>query len=412
MQREIWTENGLIQGSCVAELEPVLDVFVENFKIRGEVGADLCVMQGEQTLLDLRGGYRSTKERIPWQADSLCVLHSCTKGATALCAHWLLDQGDILLHEPVATYWPEFAQNGKDSVTVAMLLNHTAGLPALRASLKPGGYLDWHYMVEQLAAEAPFWEPGTRHGYHMTTFGWLVGEVVRRVSGLSLGDFFRTHIAEPLAVDLWIGLPASEHGRVSRLLRWKPEKGFQHAPFTRQLLAAPKSIQALAYFNNGGYKADSADSYLCEFGAGGGIGNGRALARMYAPIANKGVFNGVRVFSEDQIEIMATTVSAGGQDMTLLMPSRFGYGFMKSMDNRYRPSGHIESCILGANALGHAGAGGSLGFADPDLGLSFGYVMNKMGPGILLNERSQNLVNATYKSMGYRFSNSGSWVKA
>jgi len=109
---------------------------------------------------------------------------------------------------------------------------------------------------------------------------------------------------------------------------------------------------------------------------------------------------------------MATTVSAGGQDMTLLMPSRFGYGFMKSMDNRYRPSGHIESCILGANALGHAGAGGSLGFADPDLGLSFGYVMNKMGPGILLNERSQNLVNATYKSMGYRFSNSGSWVKA
>jgi CubicO group peptidase (beta-lactamase class C family) len=115
-------------------------------------------------------------------------------------------------------------------------------------------------MVEQLAAEQPFWEPGTRHGYHMTTFGWLVGEVVRRVSGLSLGTFFKTHIADPLAVDFWIGLPGSEHGRVSRLLRWKPEKGFQHAPFTRQLLAAPKSIQALAYFNNGGYKADSADS--------------------------------------------------------------------------------------------------------------------------------------------------------
>lgn len=136
------------------------------------------------------------------------------------------------------------------------------------------------------------------------------------------------------------------------------------------------------------------------------------MARLYAPLANKGIFNGVRVFSEDQIEIMATTVVAGGQDMTLLMPSRFSYGFMKSMDNRYRPSGHIESCLLGLSAMGHAGAGGGLGFADPDLGISFGYAMNKMGPGILLNERSQNLVNATYKSMGYRFSNSGNWVKA
>jgi len=412
VNREIWTENGLIQGSCDQEFEAVLDAFVENFKSKGEIGADLCIMRGDHAVVNLRGGYHSQREARSWSQDTVCVVHSCTKAATALCAHRLLDQGDILLHEPVASYWPEFAQNGKDKITIAMLLNHTAGLPALRTSLKPGAYLDWQYMVEALAAEEPFWEPGTRQGYHMTTFGWLIGEVVRRVSRQSLGTFFRTHFGEPLSVDLWIGMPVQEHDRVSRLHRWKPERGFQHAPFTRQLLAEPRSIQALAYFNNGGYKTDSKESYQCEFGAGGGISNARALARMFAPLANKGMLDGARVFSADQVELMSATEVAGGQDMTLLMPSRFSYGFMKSMDNRYRPTGHIESCILGANAFGHAGAGGSLGFADTDLGISFGYVMNKMGPGILLNERGQQLVNTTYECLGYRLSSNGHWVRS
>ena len=198
MNREIWTENGLIQGSCDQEFEAVLDAFVENFKSKGEIGADLCIMRGDHAVVNLRGGYHSQREARSWSQDTVCVVHSCTKAATALCAHRLLDQGDILLHEPVASYWPEFAQNGKDKITIAMLLNHTAGLPALRTSLKPGAYLDWQYMVEALAAEEPFWEPGTRQGYHMTTFGWLIGEVVRRVSGQSLGTFFRTHFGEPL----------------------------------------------------------------------------------------------------------------------------------------------------------------------------------------------------------------------
>jgi CubicO group peptidase (beta-lactamase class C family) len=245
----------------------------------------------------------------------------------------------------------------------------------------------------------------------MTTFGWTVGELVRRVSGLSLGTFFRKNVAEPLNLDFWIGLPDSEFHRVSPIARWKPEKGQKPAPFTHALLHAPGSLQFKALLNTGGFKTDSPESYRSEYGAGGGIGNGRSLAGMYTPLANRGKHNGVTLLSSDHIQLMSAASVATEEDATLLMPSRFGLGFMLSMDNRHRESGAMETCIMGKHAFGHAGAGGSIGLADTQANLAFGYSMNSMGAGILLNERGQNLVDAAYKCLGYRTNSPGFWVK-
>lgn len=400
MERRIELEQGLVTGWCDPALESVLNTFVNNFNTRDELGAGLAIYRHGKCLVDLQGGYSDIERQNPWQKDTLCVVHSCTKAATALCLHHLIDQGQVQLNDPVTRFWPEYGESGKSSTTLAMLLNHTSGIPALKNPLPEQAFLDWPYMTRMIAEAAPFWEPGTQHGYQMTTFGWLIGEVVRRVSGQSLGQYFRANLAEPSGADFWIGLPSEEHHRVSKLARYRPQKGLASAAFTRRLMADPEGIPALAYFNTGKFRADSAASYLAEFGAGGGIGSAQSLARLYAPLANGGRFEGRQLFSGRQVSLMADTSIKGGEDRTLIMPTHFSLGFMKSMDNFERPGGVMESLVLGSSAFGHAGAGGSLGFADPALGLSFGYVMNQMGPGILVNERGQSLVDAVYAVMG------------
>ncbi|MCZ6500989.1 MAG: serine hydrolase [Gammaproteobacteria bacterium] len=412
MEIQVGIKNGFIKGRCDEKFQPVLDEFVRNFNARNELGASVCINVAGETLVDLWGGMKSPgKEAASWEEDTISVVFSCTKAATALCAHMLIDQGKLELNAPVAEYWPEFASHGKEQATVAMMLNHSVGVPALREPVKEGGFLDWDYMSDRLAQEEPFWKPGTRNGYHMMTFGWTVGELVRRVSGQSLGTFFRNNIAKPLHLDFWIGLPESEFGRVSRTLRWRPEKGQKPAPFTMALLNDPNSLQYLAFLNNGRHKTDSPDSYRTEYGAGGGIGNGRSLAAMYTPLANGGLHNDVKLLSNDHIERMRAVSVATSEDATLLMPSRFGLGFMLSMDNRNRESGYMETLILGQQAFGHAGAGGSDGFADTEANLAFGYSMNRMGAGILLNERGQSLVDAVYRCLGYRTDSPGFWIK-
>ena len=336
-------------------------------------------------------------------------MQSCTKAATALCLHLLIDQGRVALTDPVSRYWPEYDQAGKGDTQVAMLLNHTSGLPALNTPLKPGAFLDWDFMTETLAKAAPLWTPGCEHGYQMTTFGWVVCELVRRISGQSLVAFFRQWIAEPLGADFWIGLPSSEHHRVAKLARFKPQRGMAPAAFTQHLIKDSESIPAKAYFNTGGFKADAPESYLAEFGAGGGLTNARGLAKMYAPLAQQGATRDKQFMSPDQVQVMAETAVRGGIDRTLMMPTHFSSGFMKTMNNLDRPGGALESLIFGPKAFGHAGAGGSLGFAEPELGLSFGYVMNQMGAGILLNERGQTLVDALYQSQGYRHARLGDY---
>lgn len=409
IRREI--PNGTIEGTCDARFRAVADEFERNFRERGEIGASVCVSHEGRTVVDLWGGLARPADGVPWTRDTVSIVFSCTKGATAICAHVLASRGVLDLDAPVAEYWPEFARSGKEGATVRMLLDHSVGLPACRTWVNPGGCYDWGYMTELLAAEEPFWKPGTRNGYHMVNFGWTVGEVVRRASGRSLGTFFREEIAEPLGIDFWIGLPEEHEERVAPVIPYIPSPGEPLGAFVQTLLGDPQSIPALSLLNVGGFDPNSREAHAAEIGGAGGISNARGLAGLYAPLANGGALDGVRLVEPRQLARMQEVAMATHEDATLLIPTRFGLGFMKSMDNRRRPAGDRDSVILSSAAFGHVGAGGSIGFADPAAGLAFGYSMNRMGKGILLNERGQSLVDATYRALGYASNDPGVWVR-
>jgi CubicO group peptidase (beta-lactamase class C family) len=285
-----------------------------------------------------------------------------------------------------------------------MLMSHKAGVPAIRQPLPQGALYDWDFMTETLAAEEPFWTPGTRHGYHALTFGFLVGELVRRISGRPLDVFFREEIAQPLGLDCWLTLPASEDARVAPSLPAAPPSA---PPFPAWLLLAltdPTSIPALIFFNNGGYlvpgEADTRAAREAVIGATGGITNARSLCRLYSELARPRLPWRPSLVEPASLVRMSRTISAGF-DQFGQIPSRFTAGYIKSMDNRRGTPGNQDSDILSEDAFGHSGFGGSIGFADPRAALSFGYAMNQQGPGTLLNPRGQSLVDAAYRSLGY-----------
>lgn len=396
-----------VSGSCLDSWLPVAGQFAENFRTRGEVGASLAIYAGEQLVVDLWGGLANPETGATWQKDTVSIVFSCTKAATALSAQLLIDRGLLDLQEKVAHYWPEFATAGKQDITVEMMLNHSAGLPALREPVQQGGCYDWDYMCGRLAEETPFWEPGTRNGYHMLTFGWTVGELVRRVSGASLGSFFQAEIAAPLGIDFWIGLPEEMEPRVAPMIM--ASLATSGSPFADDI-SRPDSIAHLSLLNMGGFDPNSADAHRAEIGGAGGISNARGLAGMFRPIASRGEAAGRRFFSTEAVDRMGRISMATLDDATLRIATRFAEGFMKSMDNRRQKQNNRDSVILAETAFGHVGAGGSLGFADPTAGLAFGYSMNRMGEGILLNERGQSLVDAAYLCLGRSSKASGSWV--
>jgi len=406
--------GGLVEGTCDPAFAPLADEFVRNFTDRGEVGASLCLTLQGRTLVDLWGGMAKPKEGIAWKEDTVSIVFSCTKGATALCAHVLKSRGALDIEAPVSAIWPEFATAGKEAATVRMMLDHSVGVPALRGPVAGEDIYDWDYMTGRLAAEAPFWQPGIRNGYHGFTFGWTVGEIVRRVSGRSLGRFFQEAVAGPLGLDFWIGLPEAIEPRVAPMIYHLADAGERDAsPFLQAALGDKNSIAALFLFNVGVWRQGGANTragHAAEIGAANGITNGRGLAGMYAPLACGGSLDGVELVDPDTLAMMGEVSMATHQDATLMIPTRFALGFMKSMDNRRR-IGPNQSALLGRAAFGHVGAGGSIGFADPECGLSFGYTMNKMGPGLLLNDRGQALVDAAYRCLGYRGNASGVWLK-
>lgn len=408
---DVKTKSGRVSGFCDPKFHHVAEEFVKNFEVRGEIGASVSLNVEGETLVDLWGGYSDPDTKTAWAKDTLSLVFSCTKAATALCAHRLIDQGKMELDAYVSQYWPEFAQNGKQNVTVRMMLNHSAGLPAFREPIKEGGYYDWDYMIERLSAEAPFWDPGTRNGYHLMSFGWTVGELVRRVSGMSLGRYFKENFAEPLGLDYWIGLPEEHEERTARMLPYTPSAEDKPTDFITHIMTKPASIQHLCFLNSGNFQPNCREAHAAEIGGGGGIANARALAGLFAPLANGGSLNGVTLLSSDHIAKMSAVSMATMEDATLLIPTRFALGFMKSMDNRYRSSGDLETAIIGDKAFGHVGAGGSIGFADPECHLGFGYSMTKMGAGLMLNDRGQMLVDTAYTALGYRTNEPGHWVK-
>jgi CubicO group peptidase (beta-lactamase class C family) len=388
--------TGAVHGSYDLRFTAVVEAFVDNYVAHGEIGASVCVVHQGETVVDVWGGAADKRTGQPWEKDTLVVVYSCTKGATALCAHLLSARGQLDLEGPVSEIWPEFARNGKTSATVRMMLDHSVGVPVFRGDVADGELYDWDRVVARLEAEEPFWEPGTRNGYHMLNFGWTVGELVRRASGRSLGTYFREEIAEPLGLDFWIGLPEEHESRVAPIVPYVRSKGEPLNDFAKTLLADPASIPALAMTNTIGFRPNSRACHAAELGGGGGIANARGLAGMYAPLS----LGGGTFFEPADVDRMRRVSTATNRDATLCMPTRFAMGFMVSMDNRAVPL--ADSAVLGEHAFGHVGMGGSIGFADPSLGLSFGYAMNRQGNGILLNERGQGLVDAAYACLAPR----------
>ncbi|GHB04767.1 serine hydrolase domain-containing protein [Streptomyces termitum] len=386
-----------INGEVAPGFEPVREAFAANFTQHGDIGAAVCVYWHGRPVVDLWGGVADADTGRPWDRDTLQLVYSATKGGTATAAHMLVERGMLDLDAPVAKYWPEFAANGKADIPVRWLLSHQAGLAALDEPLPLSQALAWDPMAAALAAQRPLWTPGTAHGYHGRTWGWLVGEVIRRVSGRSPGRFFAEEIARPLALDFFIGLPTSERGRVSRMVYRRPAVDLTTVPTEevpeelREQVAAwrdPNSFsnRAFAVTDPAAIDFDSPEVQAAELPSSNGIGTAHALARMYAALI--GEVDGVRLLARETLA-SATEEQASGEDQVLLFPSRFSTGYMLPTEG---------NLMTGPNAFGHTGRGGSLAFADPEHGIAFGYAMNHIisGSG---DVRAASLTEAVRKSL-------------
>ncbi|MEV4434001.1 serine hydrolase domain-containing protein [Streptomyces sp. NPDC049585] len=387
-----------VQGTVADGFEPVRDAFADNFARRGERGAAVTVYRDGRKVADLWGGARDAGEAPsgPWTRGTAQVVRSATKGVAAAVLLLLHQRGQVDLDAPVGTYWPQFKAAGKERVLVRHLLAHRAGLPALDTPLTPAEALDGTSGPAALAAQAPAWEPGTDHGYHAQTFSWLLGELVLRITGRTLGTWVAEEIAGPLGLDLWIGLPASEEQRVGRLAAVEPPP----APASAGLRVRPKASVAAAYADPASLTrrafgaiepaADENDAAFraAELPASNGIATADALARFYASLIGV-VDGGRRLFAPATLTVARTEESAG-PDRVLVAGTRFGLGYML----------HGPACpLLAPGSFGHPGRGGSLGFADPESGIAFGYVTNGMQKNVTADPRAQALVKAVAKCL-------------
>ena len=377
-----------IDGFCDPQFETVRAAFADNFAKRGEPGAAVAVSIDGKAVVDLWGGHADIAQTNSWQRDTLVNFFSVSKALCAICAGQLAERRLLDLDAPVAKYWPEFAQNGKSAITVRVLLSHRAGLPAIAEALPDGAALEWQTIVRALELQEPWWTPGTAHGYHVNTFGFLVGEIVRRVSGKTVGRFVREEIAEPLDADFHIGVPASEHHRIAEY-RWPGSGSMVEGDASDPL----SQMRWNAYFNppgfSGAHWVNRPEWREAEVPSTNGHGNARSIVRLYSALVAGGAVDGVQILSESMLREMITEHSCG-TDLVSQRPSRFGIGFQLTQPER----------PLGPNprTFGHFGAGGSLGFCDPDTGMAFGYVTNDMGPR-WQNPRNRALIEAVYASL-------------
>ncbi|MGH7779465.1 MAG: serine hydrolase domain-containing protein [Candidatus Binataceae bacterium] len=383
-----------IDGTCNEKFRRVREVFAANFENDGEIGAAIAVTVDGAPVLDLWGGHADHARTRPWTRDTLVNVYSTTKGLTAICAHRLVDQRKLDLDAAVARYWPEFAQAGKEKLPVRFLLSHQAGLPAVSKPLASETFYDWNAMCAALAEQKPWWEPGTRHGYHAITYGWLVGEVIRRASGKTMGAYFRDEIAGPLGLDAHVGLDAKEDARVAEIVPAPPPPPDAPSEFA-EMLKNPESMIARAIMNPPEVVLDpkvvnSRAFRAMELPSANGHATARALARVYGALARGGEIGGHRVLTPASIA-RGHTEQAFGMDEVLRQPTRIGLGFMLSHAGaRLGPNPH---------SFGHPGAGGSLGFADPGAKIGFGYAMNKMGVDAVMDPRTYRLIDAVYESL-------------
>ncbi len=394
-----------IAGEVADGFEPVRDAFAANFRDHGDIGAGLAVYVEGECVVDLVGGVADQATEAPYTADTLQLVFSTTKGAAAMCAHLLAERGQLDFTARVADIWPEFAAAGKQDVTVAEILGHRAGVPVIDRNLSLDEVLAIEPVVKALAEQEPLWEPGTAHGYHALTYGWLVGEIVRRVDGRSLGRLFADEFAEPLGIDFWIGLPDEQQARVSPLVASRPSPGDfdpsqldpEILPLLQDLATAaldPNSTMNRALLLNGTMTAGEGLTWnqpavrASEIPAANGVTNARSLAKLYA--ATVGEVDGVRTLAPETVE-RACVEQSNDRDRVLVVPTRFGLGFF--LPSNFSP-------LMGPSSFGHAGAGGSLGFADRDRQLGFGYVMNRMGQALSNDPRTRGPIDALAGCLG------------
>jgi CubicO group peptidase (beta-lactamase class C family) len=379
-------------GDVVPGFEPVAAAFAANFVEHGEVGAACSVYLDGEPVVDIWGGSADVERARPWTQDTIVITFSCTKGATAVCANKLIQEGRLDPDAPVAQYWPEFAANGKAYIPVSWALSHRAGLAEVQGDFDLDDVAAWDPIVDGIAAQAHVWEPGTAHGYHTRSYGWINGEIIRRITGVSTGQYYAKEIAAPLGLDFYIGVPEEVEPRIARLYPAVHDAETQalidavladQSTLMGRVMSGPSGLFA---YNN---MWNTRRMRAAEMPSSNGHGDARSLARMYA--ACIGEVDGVRLLSDATVE-RASRVLSDGPDCVIGQPLTIGLGFMLAPTF---PAG------VGSRAFGHSGAGGSTAFADPDRGLAFAYVMNQMKMSMTnADPRSEALVGATYKAIG------------
>jgi CubicO group peptidase (beta-lactamase class C family) len=373
-------------------LQRLKPLFQENFEKFGELGAAVSIWQDGNPVVDLYGGFCDARHEQPWKSDTLVLVWSATKGIGSACVLHVLQEHGINIDGRVAEFWPEFAQAGKEGITLAQLLSHQAGLCALDARVD---ILDFDAVIRALEVQEPLWPPGTAHGYHARTFGFLLDELVRRIAGKSVSEYWRDVFAQPLNLDLWIGLPEEQNPRVATVYAARSGKPPEPKNFYRDLItpgtlarktfSSPYGLKSVSEMNTPAIRAQPIVSF-------GGIGSASALAKFYSMLANGGTLHGQTFFSKETIEWMTTTL-ADGMDRVFQIPTAFSAGLMK---DPAKAQGTRRLFAASPYVFGHPGAGGSHAFADPENRISFAYVMNQMEQSLLPNEKSLRLVDALY----------------
>jgi CubicO group peptidase (beta-lactamase class C family) len=391
---------GDIAGLVEPGFEGVRDAFAQNFDEGRELGAAFCVHVRGRKVVDLYGGWFDRERQVRYGPDSLQLVFSSTKGATAVCANLLAQRGLLDMDAPVVRYWPEYGQAGKEATLVRHLLCHQAGVPAIDRRLSPEEFWSWTPIIEGLEAQTPFWEPGSAHGYHALSYGNLVGEVVRRVTGRSIGTFFAEEVAGPLGLEFFIGLPSSYEERVSPIVGanfgevagggdGRPGGGGYASTLLARALNLGGAIRDMDWMNNRAWRS-------AELPGGNGITNATSLSRLYASLIGP-VEGGPSepLLTSDQVEKARTALTSGADQVFasvgFTLKQKIGLGFWRS--SPVTPFG-------GEGSFGHGGAGGSYGFADPENGLAVGYVMNKMSMEMLGDTRAHGLLKAVYEAVG------------
>jgi CubicO group peptidase (beta-lactamase class C family) len=372
----------LIQGQSAPGFEAVTAAFADNFAEGHELGAQFALVRDGAVIVDLWAGHADRARTIPYGPDTLTPLFSTTKAVAALMVARLVDQGRLAYDQPVAEVWPDFAQAGKGAVTVAQALSHQAGLSGFVEAMDPALWFDWDAICAKLAAMAPLWPPGTASGYHPVTYGYLAGEIFRRVDGRTLGTALREDLAQPLDLDIWIGLPEAEHGRCADLQRPPalPDFGEINIP-TKAAFLEPWS-------SPGG--RGQAEWRRAEIPSANGHATALSLARLMGALAGDGRLDGQMILSQALIAEMAEE-RIGGPDLVLPLEMSWGAGVMRN--------GPLKPWGPGEATFGHSGWGGSCVFADPDTGLAGAYVMNKQSAYLLGDPRPRRLIEAAYSCL-------------